>query len=215
MNDTTALDAQNLPVPIVELLRELSAIDVSKYDLDSLPLDSQVELYVALGERVTKAARLYAELTGTVSSMRTKIAANLKSEIIRSGGSRFPHETFDVTLVRSTSKVKDMVVLERLRALLPTDEAEQLFSRKILIESNLPDEVVAKLRATLPGAKITDTVDASGTMLNQLVGTGKRGYGPDSEIGKIISKGYFTQQTGEPYVVVAPRESAMRRAGVA
>lgn len=206
-------DVEATPAQEASVLGVLGVPDITGIDIDALPIESQVELYAAIDGYRERVRATLAGLLADLTDAQQQVIKNVAASMLASGTHRLPHETFDVVRKQKFVKQKKAAELAKLRDLLPSDEWAELAKRVVTIDSNLDDQSLATLRAALPLARIKETVDYSGTVLNRLIGTGAKGYGPDSEIGRIVAAGYVDEPVGEPYIEITVKPSAMKRVG--
>jgi hypothetical protein len=84
----------------------------------------------------------------------------------------------------------------------------------VTIKSNLDDDTIARIKALVPDANnvVQDVWNADGGQLNKLAGANN--YGPHSEVGEIVGKGYFVPDVpGNPVLVLAKRPPALKAVG--
>jgi hypothetical protein len=219
-NDALAVQEAPLMTPAeqAEVLKILHMPDVSGMALPEDPSAADLTgLVLGLEERIAFADAVYAAAMKEAREMVAIARAQIKRQIEATGGSRIADAEFEIYIERKSTRgkpVKTISKLLQLRALIAPAEFNAAFSRVVTIQSNLDDDTVGRIKALIPDADnvVRDVWDADGGQLNKLAGANN--YGPHSDVGQIISDGYFVPDVpGNPVLVLAKRPPVLKSVG--
>jgi hypothetical protein len=192
------------PAQIGGLLEVLGIPDVSALDLDAISPQDKVEIREAYKAQLAGAMAIIAELTAPVRQVMAACEADIL-RAIPAGASQLPHPTFSVK--RMIAQERQRGVAE-LREFLPATElpSEELvkivFPKTIDARTVDPDDLERLIKN---GAKVEWECD-----LRKADAAAKAYGGP---IAEIIEKATRKVDKGAPFLVIEPKESALKRVG--
>jgi len=189
---------------IATLLSVLNIPDVSGLDLSGASPQEKVEIREAFRAQLAQADKIIAALKRPVTDLVTQCESDIL-KAIPAGATMLPHETFTVTRVQGTDRKRDVASLrtELPKTAIPKDEMDRIVFIKTVNTKMVDPEEVQKLLVF--GAKAEWDVDLV------KADAAKKKYG--GEIADAIDTATAKVDKGSPYLVITPKESALKRVG--